>query len=138
MKKTRLKKAGPNRAIERRLNALCRRLVVVVRDHNTCQRCGSSGQDSQIHWAHVQNRQAKSIQWRPFNSLALCAGCHFWFDGDNRKAAREEWWASKWPDRAQQLAIWKTSRPPKINFALEQAWLEQELATAGGVFPGLP
>lgn len=101
-----------------------------IRDGNTCQRCGSHRSVSQIHWAHVQNRQAKSIQWAPWNSLALCAGCHFWFDGDNRKAAREEWWAVKWPERAQQLALWRSTRPKPINLELELLWLQKELANA--------
>ena len=92
--------------------------MVEIRDKSTCQRCGKTSAESQIHWAHVQNRQAKSIQWTPWNSLALCAGCHFWFDGDNRKAARDEWWAIKWPQRAAALEVWRSLRAKPVDLGL--------------------
>lgn len=126
-----MNKVSPKGRIHGELNRLARRLVVECRDKNTCQRCGKTSAESQIHWAHVIGRLAKSIQWTPWNSLALCAGCHFWFDGDNRAKAREEWWAVKWPDRALQLQVWRSKKPRPIDLDLERAFLLQELDRFG-------
>lgn len=117
--------------VEKRLTALCRRLVVEIRDHDTCQRCGARRCDSQIHWAHVKAGRAKSLTWQPWASLALCAGCHFWYDGNgNGKPGTESrlWWASKWPDRDFCLQAWERERRrPKFDAALTLAWLEREI-----------
>lgn len=119
------------RKIEHQLDDLCRKLVVERRDQNTCQRCGAPKSRSQIHWCHVITRGAKSIQWTEWNSLALCAGCHFWFDGEHRKHAREGWWAGEWPDRALALQAWRQQRRrPKLDYALIRMYLMQQLSGA--------
>lgn len=112
-----------------RLNRLCRQLVVEVRDGNRCQRCPIPRSDVQIHWAHVITRGAKSAQWVEWNSLALCAGCHFWFDGHREKGLK--WWSAKFPEREVLRLAWKAQRSrPKINYDLIQRYLEQRLNAA--------
>jgi hypothetical protein len=121
---------SPKSRAHAQLNNLARLLIVELRDKSTSQLCGKTAEQSQIHWAHVVNRGAKSIQWREWASLALCAGCHIYFDGDNRKVAREEWWAVKWPARAILLRAWRASKPPKIDLEMERMYLEQAIANA--------
>ena len=122
---------------------LCRRLVVELRDQNTCQRCGASSERSQIHWAHVKNRGAKSLVCAPWASLALCAGCHFWFDAHKGSITNPgdgmKWWIEKFPERAVRLSFWNHQRNrPKINYSIEKLWLEQELAQYGIPLPAAP
>lgn len=81
-----MRHSAPRTVSDATLNKLCRQLVVVIRDKDTCQRCGATYAQRQIQWAHVHNRTAKSIQWQPWASLALCAECHMWADS-NRELA---------------------------------------------------
>lgn len=123
---------GRERArLERTLNDLCRRLVVEIRDRNRCQRCPNRIENAQIHWAHVESRQAKSIQWVEWNSLALCAGCHFWFDAHKGTVLRPSeamiWWREKFPERALALDAWRQQRRPKVDRQLIRLYLEQQL-----------
>ncbi len=61
----------------RRLDKFCRE-IVFARDGHTCRRCDKDRFTAQIHWCHIFSRGAKSVRWDMTNSLALCAGCHFW------------------------------------------------------------
>ena len=124
-------------ADEREAKKLCRYLVVELRDQNTCQRCPNHTGIAKIDWAHVKNRGAKSLVVAPYASLALCAGCHFWFDGRKGSMARPGegmlWWMQKFPERATQLAYWEHHRSrPKINYRVAVAWLKQEIQRYGG------
>ena len=114
--------------IEKHLDDLCRKLVVHLRDHGYCQRCGSSGKTRGVQWAHVFVRNYKRLRWNPDNSLALCAGCHAWFDHHKKDAW--PWFAQEFPDRAQRLELLIATRGlrPKMDLAAEKAWLTQEIA----------
>lgn len=50
------------------------------RDKSTCRRCHRPGKRGlhDLHWAHLYSRRYKLVRWNPLNSMALCAGCHFW------------------------------------------------------------
>jgi cytochrome c553 len=61
----------------RKLDKFCRE-IVFARDKSTCRRCGKGRESAQIHWCHIFSRGAKSVRWDLTNSLAMCAGCHFW------------------------------------------------------------
>ena len=61
----------------RKLDAMCRE-IIMARDKSTCRRCGKGSEQAQIHWCHIFSRGAKSVRWDMTNSLAMCAGCHFW------------------------------------------------------------
>lgn len=120
------------RAVERKLDDLCRKLVVLRRDQNTCQRCGKRGEDGhRIEWCHVRKRNAKSIQWTPWNTLGLCGprlnstSCHHWFDTHPTEAVA--WWAEKWPERALQLEAWRHEKKHRVDYAIEEMWLRQQL-----------
>ena len=122
---------------ERALDKLCRELVVVLRDQSTCQRCLATRDGSpisrptQIHWAHVVTRNAKSIRWREFNVLALCAGCHSWFDHNKREAW--PWFAARFPERALAIDAWRADRHKKrVDLSLEALSLLQQLSVARG------
>ena len=125
MKRSRVRRQSPKARVWKELDALARHLVVVLRDRNTCQRCGNRWPVKQIQWAHILNRQAKSIQWTPWASLALCSGCHMWFDADRTRG--RAWWAEKFPERAQRLAIWRATRSRPVSLGMEREWLRQEI-----------
>lgn len=100
-----LRRRSPERAkIEKDLNRLCRYLVVELRDKNTCQRCGAT--TGKIDWAHIFTRNHKRLQWNPDNSLALCAGCHLWFDRE--RIAAWDWFYQRFQQRAANL-LWQRS-----------------------------
>jgi hypothetical protein len=120
--------------MERELDALCRRLVVELRDRNTCQRCGKRAEQSKIDWSHVVTRGAKSIRWSEFNSKALCAGCHQWWGSHPLEAGR--WLEEKWPQRALALAVWRhEKRRPKIDRGLIRLHLLQRIRELEGGVP---
>lgn len=77
MKRSPLKKRGSKASIKRKLDAMARE-IVLTRDRSKCRRCGLSAPKVQIQWAHIYSRRYLSVRWMPQNSLALCAGCHFW------------------------------------------------------------
>ena len=115
------------------LTKLCRKLVVELRDENTCQKCGKpwSGPHS-IEWAHVKTRNAKSLIYVPWNSLALCGpkryawSCHYWWHSS--VASAMEWWRAKFTDRAVLLEAWEhAKRHPPIDRAAERLWLENAI-----------
>jgi hypothetical protein len=119
--------------LERECTKLCRRLVVEIRDCHRCQRCGNRCFEAKIDWAHVKNRGARSLVFVPWASLALCTGCHFFFDGNkgNRLHPGEGmlWWREKFPDRALALDAWERNRnKPRVDRHVEKLWLQQELA----------
>lgn len=107
---------------DKELDALCRRLVVELRDNNTCQRCGAN---ERIQWAHIHTRRVKSLRWRAENSLALCAGCHLHWHHHPLEAVQE--FCAKFPTRASLLHMVR-SVPQKINRDAIKLWLEQEIA----------
>jgi 5-methylcytosine-specific restriction endonuclease McrA len=116
------------RRLERELDALTRRLVVELRDRNTCQRCGATAQTHKIDWSHVVTRGAKSVRWVEWNSKALCAGCHRWWASHPIEAA--DWWRAKWPERYVSLMAWRHDRKhPKINRTLIRLYLLQEVSS---------
>lgn len=128
-----LRESRPRGISDSTLDALCRELVVVFRDQGVCQRCGKRALDGhRLEWSHVHNRQAKSIQWTPWNTITLCGprvnktSCHHWFDQGDVAGARK-WWAEKYPDRAAALAAWRAQTPPKIDRQAIKLWLENQL-----------
>src|SRR5574341_1857418 len=122
----------------RALKKLAREVVVELRDQHQCQRCPNSGHDFQhrdrngkivagppeIHWAHVLAGRAKTLMLKPWAAMALCAGCHFWYDANGGGAMgskSREWWASKFPEREILLRTWELDRRrPKFNAELER------------------
>jgi hypothetical protein len=131
-----MKRKQPDPDMER-LKRLARYYVVVIRDKNTCQKCGHTIQTHKIEWCHVKNRNAPSLVCVPWNSLALCTGHHFWFDAHKgsigRPAEALAWWMEKFPDRAVSLQSWECeSRHRKFDLELERMYLEERIAAAGG------
>lgn len=114
--------------IEKDLDQLARELIVVIRDRNTCQRCGATAERSKIDWSHVVTRAAKSIRWVEWNSKALCAGCHKWWGSHPVDAGL--WWTSKFPDRAILYGSWRRERRHKVNYELTRHYLIQALDQA--------
>ena len=115
------------------LTKLCRKLVVELRDDNTCQRCGKrwNGPHS-IEWAHVKTRNAQSLIYVPWNSLALCGpkryawSCHYWWH--SRVGEAMGWWRDTFTDRAVLLEAWEhAKRHPPIDRAAERLWLENAI-----------
>ena len=114
------------RKLEKELDALCRRLVVEIRDKNTCQRCGKNAAQSKIDWSHVVSRAAKSARHVLWNSMALCAGCHRWWH--RFPNAGVKWFNEKFPERVVLLESWQHERRrPKIDYQMTRLWLEQQI-----------
>jgi 5-methylcytosine-specific restriction endonuclease McrA len=117
---------------DKALDAMCRTLVR-HRDHWTCQHCGSKRAPE---WSHVKTREAKSIQWVPWNSMILCGprinkdSCHNWWHTNVNEAMA--WWREKFPDRALLLEMWQHDRHrPKLDRQATRLWLQQETAKIG-------
>lgn len=116
------------------LERLCKRVVMDLRDNQTCQRCGRT--DRRLEWCHVITRNAPSLYYKPWNTLALCGprifawSCHFWFDTHKGKDGEAmKWWSEKFPGRALMLEAWRHDRSrPKIDRWLEKLDLEAEIA----------
>lgn len=55
-----------------------------------CERCGSvfTPPTSGLHCAHFFGRSNKATRFDPENLLALCYGCHSYFDGSGREDFR--------------------------------------------------
>ncbi len=112
---------------------LCRRLVVELRDRNTCQRCGRRHEVRAQEWAHVITRNAPSLICVEWNTMSLCgprinnASCHGWFD--NNKEAGMAWWREKFPERALALDLWRHMRNrPRIDREAERLYLLAQIA----------
>lgn len=62
-----------------------------TRDKWTCQRCKTKYQENSqgLHCSHFYGRRNESTRFEPDNCIALCYGCHKYFDETNREAYRE-------------------------------------------------
>jgi hypothetical protein len=132
LKRERLRPVSPKRVSLTALRDACRKLVVELRDGNACVRCGRHGEGTRIEWSHVITRNAPSLIYKPWNSMALCGPrkyrwtCHYWFDSN--KSESMKWWEQKYPERAVALLAWRHDRRrPKIDRGLELMALRQEI-----------
>ena len=119
---------------------LCRNLVVELRDKNTCQRCEggplvrkrhagvSLCKQRKIDWAHVYNRQHTRLRHDPIASLALCSGCHLWFDGSRRKGW--EWFRGAFQARAKRIDEIMATPPKRVVLEATKLWLTAEIKKA--------
>lgn len=132
MKRSPIRRQSKKHVSESALRAACRKYIVELRDLNTCQRCGRT--DRKLEWAHVMTRDARSLIYVPWNSLALCGprinihSCHGWFDSN--KEAGLAWWEQKFPARAVLLQHWRHAHPVKVTRAFrlfELQWLRQRI-----------
>lgn len=67
----------------------------VFQRDEVCQRCHVH--ERAIQWAHMITRRNLSLRWEVDNALALCGGCHLWFDGNPLLSA--DWFQKNWPER---------------------------------------
>jgi hypothetical protein len=51
------------------------------RDNYTCQRCGAKHNEKSqgLHCCHFISRRNEATRFDPFNTCAICYGCHSWF-----------------------------------------------------------
>ena len=63
-------------------------LYIRTRDKWTCQRCFTQYEPptKALHCSHFYGRVSESTRFEPDNCVALCYGCHKYFDEHNRKA----------------------------------------------------
>ena len=61
------------------------------RDNNTCQRCKRKFLDGEagLHCSHFYGRVNESTRFEPDNCVAICYGCHKYFDETDREAYRD-------------------------------------------------
>lgn len=50
-----------------------------IRSIERCERCGKK---DYLQCAHIISRKNRTLRWDMDNTLALCAGCHFWAHSD--------------------------------------------------------
>ena len=60
-----------------------------TRDKWTCQRCKTKYKEGSLACSHFYGRRNESTRFEPDNCIALCYGCHKYFDETNREAYRE-------------------------------------------------
>lgn len=116
------RKTVSRKRLERELDALCRHLVVDLRDKGTCQKTGAT---ERIQWCHVYTRAIKSMRWHPVNSLALASGAHLWQHHRPLEAAM--WFEHKFPERARQLRLMAASTGRKVDLIATRLWLLQQI-----------
>lgn len=97
--------------------------IVKLRDGYRCQRCGSMPKPQGCHWAHVYSRRSFILRWDLLNALALCHGCHSWFDGNGIDA--EEWFGDKFPARLPYLKAKRAAPTGTIRTDYLEGLLEQ-------------
>ena len=56
----------------------------------TCERCGKQYDRSStgLHCSHNYSRRHRTIRWCKDNALALCYGCHQWYEGNPPESGR--------------------------------------------------
>jgi len=115
--------------LEKQCDVLCRRLVVELRDKNTCQKCGKRKEDGwKIDWSHVITRRTKSLRHHVMNSKALCGGCHMWW-GQKPEESRI-WFQDKFPERWAFLEVARRIKGRAPDLILTKKYLEAEVGRA--------
>lgn len=103
------------------LDALCRE-IVMLRDNNTCQKCGRT---DRIQWAHIVTRGIQSMRWEPDNSFALCQGCHY--HGHLNPLQFMLWFTQTYPARAARLTMMRQTTH-KLDRKGMMLWLKMEIS----------
>lgn len=62
-------------------------LYIRTRDNFTCQRCKKKSES--VACSHFFGRRIENTRFDPENCVALCYGCHKYFDETNREAYRD-------------------------------------------------
>ena len=120
MKKKTKTKTSPRKKLVKKLDDICSKYIK-LRDSYTCQRCGKTNAESQIHLSHVIPRSAgMRLRWDELNSKALCAYCHRrWWHANTLEAT--EWFKIVFPERYEYVMSEKTKGSRKFaNFELEE------------------
>ena len=133
---TRRNKRRTKRGMVIDLDRVWRHEIVMLRDLNTCQRCGIMQGESRhlgidfyvgiIQWAHIHTREYYITRWEPDNSLALCSRCHVWFD--NHKVLGFDWFAKKFPERWERITRMLQGKAATNDAWVRSLWEE----TCGG------
>lgn len=63
---------------------------VRARTDYVCERCGKQYDKSStgLHCSHNYSRRHRTIRWCKENALALCFGCHQWYEGNPPESGR--------------------------------------------------
>lgn len=79
------------------------KLIIKVRDKNTCQRCYKVVSGSDCHGSHVIPVSAgNKLRWDEQNIKVLCYHCHLnWWHKNPLEAT--EWFKTRFPDRYAYL-----------------------------------
>lgn len=124
-------RTATRRQLEKECDKLCRHLVVILRDKNTCQYCGKRGDDGwKIDWSHVITRRVKSLRHHEFNSKALCAYHHIWW-GMKPEESRL-WFAEKFPERWAFLNLARQQKSKAPDLKLTKQYLLDAIRRAEG------
>lgn len=126
------RKTSSRKRVIAELDAIAREQIVIVRDENTCQRCGKKdgeyhddGKKVVIQWSHVLSRVHYCIRWDPNNSKALCSKDHFWWE--NHKGEAYYWFSKNWPLRWEFVNERVRTAGPMKDYQLRELLEEMRL-----------
>lgn len=97
-------------------------LYIRARDGH-CRRCG---QDFDLQCAHLTSRTYHATRFDEDGAVALCRGCHLWFDHhpiEKRRLARE--WIG---DEAYEALEHRGAAYGKVDYDAVLNWLRAEVA----------
>lgn len=97
-----MKKKTERKKLTDKLDSLCRE-IILKRDNNICQKCGTFAEKQNAHCSHVIPRsQGNILRWNLLNLKLLCFHCHInWWHKSPCESG--EWFKSKFPDRWEYL-----------------------------------
>lgn len=111
-----------------KLDALCREYVR-LRDNNTCQMTGRSGEYYKLDLSHVITRGNKRLRWFPDNCKMLHAQVHR-HKWHGNPVEGVEWFKKKFPERWARIEEERAKGIKKWSILeMEElvAWFEKEI-----------
>jgi rubredoxin len=116
------------------LDQLCGDLVKRLADYR-CQRCGTVyptrlGEHGRVicdglDWAHLITRRRKRTCWVPDAAAALCAGDHFYLDGNPH--AKIAFAIKRLGESRYDALRWQSQHGPKVDRVATRLYLQQML-----------
>ena len=101
-----------------------------LRDKGICQKCGQYlGLTKGLHCAHYHKRRKQSTRFDPLNCLALCFGCHQYFD-ENREEKFTPFMVARIGEEAFNKLEEESRKIVKINKEEKKAEIKEWLKGA--------
>lgn len=107
-------------------------LYIRTRDKWTCRRCGTFHEPptSALHCSHFWGRGNRGTRWEPDNCIALCYGCHQYFESNKHGPYRDMMLKILGEKRYKTLEI-QARTPTKVDERLIAKVLKKLLTDMG-------